>query len=169
MLVNQGVSAPWSSPFCWSDSRLHIAGFGSFHSPTLLTGFVGECSFVWEFRVSLENCVFDADRQTAHRLFPRAPYSVHHVGNSPQDLQAMIFANADGKIVPDGIAGKGDDLYVFSFHIRTQAHKPLHHSIDIHCLIYSGAVLINQNAMPLAKIIIDFLIENIFALLLLVF
>ena len=81
----------------------------------------------------------------------------------------MIFANADGKIVPDGIAGKGDDLYVFSFHIRTQAYKPLHHSFDVHFFIYPGTMLINQNALPLAKIILDFLIENIFALLLLVF
>lgn len=55
MLVNQGVSAPWSSPFLGFDSMLHTAGFRSFHSPTLLSGFVGECSFVGEFRVSLEN------------------------------------------------------------------------------------------------------------------
>lgn len=55
MPVNQRVSAPWSSPFCWSDCRLHATGFGSFHSPTLLTGFVGECSFVGEFGVSLES------------------------------------------------------------------------------------------------------------------
>lgn len=53
MLVNQRVSAPWSSPFLGPDSRLRIAGFGSFHSPTLLPGFVGECSFVGEFGVSL--------------------------------------------------------------------------------------------------------------------
>ena len=61
MPVNQRVSAPWSSPFCWSDSRLHATGLGSFHSPTLLTGFVGECSFVGEFGVSLESalqCLF---------------------------------------------------------------------------------------------------------------
>ena len=55
MLVNQKVSAPWSSPFCWFDTWLHTTGSGSFHSPTLLTGFVGECSFVGEFGVSLES------------------------------------------------------------------------------------------------------------------
>lgn len=53
MLVNQRVSAPWSSPFCWSDSRPHTAGFGSFHFPTLLPGFVGACCFVGEFGVSV--------------------------------------------------------------------------------------------------------------------
>ena len=69
MLVNQRVSAPWSSPFCWSVSRLHTTGSGSFHSPTLLTGFVGECSFVGEFGVSLEGVIsrirdnFDFDSQ----------------------------------------------------------------------------------------------------------
>ena len=53
MLVNQRVSAPWPSPFCWSDSRPHTVNSGSFHSPTLFPGFVGECSFVGEFGVSL--------------------------------------------------------------------------------------------------------------------
>ena len=52
MLVNQGVSAPWSSPFLGFDSMLHTAGFRSFHSPTLLSGFVGE------FRVSLGSSEF---------------------------------------------------------------------------------------------------------------
>ena len=69
MLVNQRVSAPLSSPFCWSDSQLQTTGFGSFHFPTLLPGFVGAYCFVGEFGVSLEGVIsrirdnFDFDSQ----------------------------------------------------------------------------------------------------------
>lgn len=54
MPVNQGGSALWSPPPFGMVSLHHSAGFGSTHSPTLLTGFVGECCFVGEFGVSLE-------------------------------------------------------------------------------------------------------------------
>ena len=70
MPVNQGVSAPWSSPFCWSDGRLHTVNYGSFHSPTLLTGFVGECSFVGEFGVSLESSFSVSESSSSNHRNP---------------------------------------------------------------------------------------------------
>ena len=55
MLVNQGGSAPWSSSPFALDGVLHSDGFGSTHSPTLLSGFVGECCFVGELGISFES------------------------------------------------------------------------------------------------------------------
>ena len=55
MLVNQGVSAPWSPPPFGLVGIHPAVRFGSTHSPTLLTGFVGECYFVGELGVSLES------------------------------------------------------------------------------------------------------------------
>lgn len=57
MPVNQGVSAPWSPPPCRLDGIHHTAGFGSTHSPTLLTSFVGEWTFVGEFGVSFVGAI----------------------------------------------------------------------------------------------------------------
>ena len=81
----------------------------------------------------------------------------------------MVFVDADCKVVPNRITWKSDDLYVASFYIWAQAHKPLHHPIDVNCFIYPGTVLIDHDTVPRTKIIFEFCIKDIFALLLLVF
>ena len=78
----------------------------------------------------------------------------------------MVFIDTDGKIIPDGVSRKGEDLDAVSIDIRSQSHKPPDHLFHVNRFIYPGTVLIDQDTVPLVKIVSDFRIENIFDLLL---